>query len=408
MVGKLGTLPLAAVALSHSIFVIFMVFGIGVTFGITPLVANADGMKKTHLPGKLLHHGFYVYLGISVILFGLLLLIIPLLPYFKQEAELIPVTTPYYTILSASIIPMMMFMAFKQFAEGLSDTRMAMMVSIGCNLVNVSLNYLFIFGAFGFPELGLNGAGWATLIARTLMFLVMWQYVVKNKRFAGFAISLRPGQFTKKVIRKLLAIGLPSGLQYIFEVSAFSLAAIFAGILGAKALASHQIAINLAAVSYMAATGLGAAATVRIGNQLGRGDMVNLRMAARSLFNMTIIWMTFTGLILLLFRKTLVGFYSEDPEVLILAGNMLIIAVFFQLSDGLQAVGLGALRGFTDVKIPTIITFIAYWLFTLPMAYLLSQYTPAGAMGIWYALASGLTISAVLLLLRFRKLAIGF
>jgi multidrug resistance protein, MATE family len=222
------------------------------------------------------------------------------------------------------------------------------------------------------------------------------------------SFSILNFQFRKVVVQKLLNIGIPSGLQYIFEVSAFSLAAIFAGMLGAKALAAHQIAINLASISYMAATGLGAAAAVRVGNQLGRKDPKNLLIASKSIFSLTIIWMSFTGIILYLFRFQLTSFYNDDPEVLNLAASMLIVAVFFQLSDGLQAVTLGALRGFTDVRIPTVITFVSYWVLTLPCAYLVSQFTSVGAMGIWYALAGGLTISAALLIYRFRKLLVRF
>jgi MATE family multidrug resistance protein len=408
MVGQLGTLPLAAVALGNSIFAIFMVFGLGVTFGLTPLVANADGMGKKNLPTKLLHHSWFVNLGVSLILFLILIGIIPLLPYMGQDKSLLPLATPYYIILSSSLIPLMLFMTFKQYAEGLSDTRTAMFVSIGCNLLNVALNYLLIFGKFGMPELGLNGAGVATVIARWAMFFVMWWYVVKGAKKIRTSFSVLNFQFRKVVVQKLLSIGIPSGLQYIFEVSAFSLAAIFAGMLGAKALAAHQIAINLASISYMAATGLGAAAAVRVGNQLGRKDPVNLKMASKSIFSMTVIWMCFAGIILFLFRFKLTGFYNDDPEVLSLAASMLIVAVFFQLSDGLQAVTLGALRGFTDVRIPTLITFVAYWVLTLPCAYLVSQFTSAGAMGIWYSLAGGLTISAALLMYRFRKLLLRF
>ncbi len=404
MVGQLGTLPLAAVALGNSIFAIFMVFGLGVTFGITPLVANADGMGKKHLPGRLLHDSWFVNLGVSLLLFLVLLSIIPLLPLLGQDREVLPLAIPYYIILSSSLIPLMLFMTFKQYAEGLSDTRTAMFVSVGCNLLNVLLNYLLIFGKFGFPELGMNGAGWATVIARWIMFFVMWWYIVKAAKKIRTPFSVLNFRFSKVLVKKLLSIGLPSGLQYIFEVSAFSLAAIFAGMLGAKALAAHQIAINLASISYMAATGLGAAAAVRVGNQLGRRDPVNLVMASKSIFSMTVIWMSFAGILLFFFRYTFTGFYTDDLEVQSLAAAMLIVAVFFQLSDGLQAVALGALRGFTDVRIPTIITFVAYWILTLPCAYLISQYTPVGAMGIWYSLAGGLTISAGFLLFRFRKL----
>jgi multidrug resistance protein, MATE family len=171
--------------------------------------------------------------------------------------------------------------------------------------------------------------------------------------------------------------------------------------LGAKALAAHQIAINIASVSYMAVTGLGAAGAVRVGNQLGKRDARNLRMASTTIFRMAAIWMGFAGVVIFIFRESLAGFYTDDPEVLALAMSMLLIAVVFQLSDGMQAVALGALRGFTDVRVPTFITFVAYWLITLPAAYLLSQHTALGAIGIWVALASGLTISAIWLMLRF-------
>lgn len=401
MVGKLGTLPLAAVALANSIFVVFMVFGVGVTFGITPLVSNADGQGKTNLPKRLLQQGLLVYTSLGAVLFLLLLAVIPLMPYFGQDPALIPITRPYYIILSSSILPLLLFMAFKQYAEGFADTRFAMYISVGANLLNVLLNYLLIFGQWGFPELGLNGAGWATLIARVLMFVVMAFYVLYK-----WPLRTLPKGINRVLVRKLLAIGIPTGLQSIFEVGAFAVAALFAGMLSAEALAAHQIAINLASISYMAATGLGAAAAVRVSNQLGRQDPDNLRAAARSLFSLTVIFMIFAGAVLFVFRDTLVGFYNDNPLVLNLAANMLVVAVVFQLSDGLQAVGLGALRGFTDVRLPTIITFVAYWVFTIPLAYVLSQYTSMGAMGIWYALALGLTISALLLHVRFRRLLI--
>lgn len=404
MVGQLGTLPLAAAALANSLFAIFMVFGIGVAFGITPLVANADGKKGMHLPAVILHHGFWLILALSVLLFLIIVIMGPLLHFMDQDPGVVTLTLPYLNIISASVIPLLTFVAFKQFAEGLSDTRMAMLVSVGCNLLNVFLNYLLIYGNWGFPELGLNGAGWATLIARILMMAGIWWYVMKHPRFAPFNLALFHRKIRVKVARRILDLGIPSGLQYVFEVGAFSLAAIFAGMISAVALAAHHIAINIASVSYMAATGLGAAASVRVGNQMGRRDPFNMRRATNTLFVMTLLWMGFAGLVILFFRNDLAGFYSNDPEVLMLAGHMLIVVVLFQLSDGLQAVGLGALRGFQDVRIPTAITFVAYWLVTLPVAFILSQYTKIGVMGIWYALAGGLTISALLLVNRFYRL----
>jgi multidrug resistance protein, MATE family len=401
MVGQLGTLPLAAAALANSIFSVFMVFGIGMAYGITPLIANADGKRRLHLQKRILHHGFWMNLAAGLLIFGLVTAFVPMLGYMGQDEGVIPLAGSYLFIISSSVIPLMMFLSFKQFAEGLSQTSVAMFIIIVCNLINIGLNYLLIYGKMGFPALGLNGAGWATLISRLLMFAMMYAYVMYHKRFAPYLLHLFSFKFNMKVVRRILQVGIPSGLQYIFEVSAFSLAAVFAGLLGANAIAAHYIAINIASVSYMAATGLGAAATVRVGNQVGRKDASNLHMAARSLFIMTIAWMAFAGVVILIFRKQLAAFYSNDPEVLAIAAPMLIVVVLFQLSDGLQATGLGALRGFTDVKIPTMITFVTYWVITLPAAYCLSQYTSMEVMGIWYALAGGLTISAVLLLSRF-------
>jgi len=402
MVGQLGTIPLAAAAFANSIFIVVLVFGMGVAYGITPLVATAAGMNRKHIQGVLLRQSFYLNIIVSVALTAIMLGSLPIFPYLGQDKEVIDQARNYYIILSATVLPIMLYLAFKQFAEGLSDTRNAMIISIACNIANVIFNYALIYGQWGFPRLELEGAGIATFIARVLMLALMAYYVLNAKKFNKYQLTLQFQKARKKVLKKVLSIGLPTGLQYLFEVSAFSVAAILAGMISAEALAAHQIAINIASVTYMAASGLGAAATVRVGNQAGAGDYNNLKMASGSIFRLSIGWMAFAGIIIFLFKKELAGFYSDDPVVLELAVKMLIVTVFFQLSDGVQVVALGALRGFTDVKIPTIITFIAYWVVALPVAYVLSQMMDYGALGIWYALAGGLTISAVLLVLRFN------
>lgn len=408
MVGQLGTHPLAAVALANSIVTVFMLFGIGAAFGLTPLVANADGKGRKLLQGSLFFHGFYTHLLLGIGLFALSAGMIPFLGLLGQDPEVVAATGPYMLLIALSIVPFMGFLSLKQFAEGLSQTKVAMAVSIVCNLINVGLNYIFIFGKLGMEPMGLIGAGYATLISRTLMAFGMAWYVFRHKRFSPYGLRLFGNKFRRKVARRILQVGLPTGLQLIFEVSAFSLAAVFAGMIGAEALAAHQIAINIASVSYMAVTGLGAAATVRIGNQIGKRDPENLRAASVTIFKMAVIWMGFTGLIIYFFRGALAGFYTDEPAVLALAAKMLLIAVVFQLSDGIQAVALGALRGFTDVRIPTAVTFVAYWLLTLPAAYLFAHHSPLGAVGIWYALAGGLTVSAVWLTLRFGGLVRAF
>lgn len=402
MVGQLGTIPLAAAGFANSIFIVVLVFGMGLAYGLTPIVATAAGMNRKHIQGVLLRQSFYLNVLVALGLTGIMLATIPVFPFLGQEQEVLNQSKNYYLILSATILPIMLYLSFKQFAEGLADTRTAMVISILCNLANIGLNYLLIYGHFGMPEMGLEGAGIATFIARVLMLFLMAHYVLNADKFDRYHLSLKFHKARKKVLRKLLSVGIPTGLQYLFEVSAFSVAAILAGMISAEALAAHQIAINIASVTYMAASGLGAAATVRVGNQAGAGDLKNLKLAAKSIFTLSVGWMAFAGLAIFLFKEDLAGFYSNDPYVLDLAVKMLIVTVFFQLSDGIQVVALGALRGFTDVKIPTIITFVSYWIIALPIAYLLSQKLSYGALGIWYALAGGLTISAILLVIRFR------
>jgi len=402
MVGQLGTIPLAAAAFANSIFIVVLVFGMGLAYGLTPLVATAAGMNRKHIQGVLLRQSFYLNILVALALTGIMLGSIPIFPFLGQEQEVIEQAKNYYLILSATILPIMLYLAFKQFAEGLADTKNAMIISIACNIVNVGLNYILIYGHMGFPRLELEGAGIATFIARVLMLVLMAYYVLKAKKFNVYQLSLKFQKARKKVLRKILSVGVPTGLQYLFEISAFSIAAILAGMISAEALAAHQIAINIASVTYMAASGLGAAATVRVGNQVGVGDSKNLKLASGSIFRLSIGWMAFAGLIIFLFKEELAGFYSNDPAVLELAVKMLIVTVFFQLSDGVQVVALGALRGFTDVKIPTLITFVSYWVIALPAAYIMSQLMEIGALGIWYALAGGLTISAFLLVIRYN------
>jgi len=307
----------------------------------------------------------------------------------------------YFLIIVISYLPLMSFQCFRMLAEGLSDTKRAMYITLVCNGLNILLNALLIYGYLGFPQLGIYGAAIATLIARILMMIWMAFYVLKDKRFSFLEINLNPRKAEIFRMRKILSLGVPTGLQYIFESTAFSIAAIFAGWISATALASHQIAISLASVSYIVATGIGAAAVVRVGNQLGERNFRQLKLVANSLFLMTVVWMSLCGVILFLGRYYLPALFSTDLEVIQLTSGLILIAVLFQLSDGLQVFALGALRGLKDVKIPTMLTFVAYWLIALPLAWFFGIYLDLGAEGIWYGLAGGLTMAAILLNWRF-------
>lgn len=402
MVGALGTVPLAAGAFANSVFVVPMVFGIGLAFGMTTPVANADGEKKPEKARSFLKHGIYLNTSIAFLIFLLLLVLENYLQYMGQEPEVLSVAKGYYRIISFSLVPLLTFLTFKQFAEGLSDTRMAMLISVGANLINIGLNYLLIYGHWGFPALGLEGAGIATLIARLLMAFSMALYVFRKPAFKVYTAGIKWAETQWTHFKVLLDIGVPSGLQFIFEVSAFAIAAVMAGWINAEALAAHQIAISLASVSYMAASGIGAAANVRVSNQLGAGNIPAMRSAAHTNFVLMLILMVFFGMVFFFGRNLLPTFYSSDPAVIALAGQLLIVAVAFQLFDGMQVAVLAALRGLSETRIPTIIVMISYWLIALGTSYYMGFSLNLGALGIWYGLAVGLIVASCLLTWRFE------
>jgi MATE family multidrug resistance protein len=405
MVGRTGTLPLAAASLGNSIFTIFMVLGIGISLGITPLIAAADGRKNRRRISLLLINGVLVCTVVGVLLFLLGFSFSPFLYYLNQPNQVVRLAIPYLNILFFSLIPLMIFQGFRQFAEGLSLTRQSMYISILANVVNFFLNYLLVFGNWGFPKMGLNGAALATLISRIMMAIVMGLYVWQAPRFAEYRHKNYTKIFSFKHMRRIGQLGFPIAVQMIFEMSAFSFSAIMIGWLGASQLAAHQIAINIAAVTYMMASGLATATTIRISNELGRGRYQQMRQAGLSSIIMALLFMSVMALLLVLGKTWIPQWYVTDASVIQMASGLLIIAALFQLSDGLQVVGLGALRGLEDVKIPGAISLLAYWVVGLPTGYLLCFKLNLGVNGIWLGLLTGLTIAAVLLFFRFKKLS---
>jgi MATE family multidrug resistance protein len=394
MVGRVGVIPLAAATFAGTIYHILILFGIGVSYAITPLVASTDE-SDFERKSRLLQNALILNIAVSIVLFLISILAFPFLGYFGQEEQVAIAAGPYLIIASSSLIPLMIFQTFRQYSEGLSNTFSPMVISIIANLLNVGFNYILIFGHLGFPALGLNGAGYATLIARVIMAFLMFWALRKSFNFKKVAISWER-------MREMLRIGIPSGLQYVFEVGAFAFAAIMVGWIGASELAAHQIALNISAITYMSATGIAAAATVRIGNQVRAKDLINLKVAGISCFTLVAIFMAACGVIFIIFNYELVSLYIEDEQVRVLSATLLIIAAAFQVSDGLQAVGLGVLRGLTDVKVPTLVTFIAYWLISIPLGYILGFIFDLGIHGVWYALLTGLSIAAVLHIYRFN------
>ncbi len=405
MVGRVGETSIAAASLANGLFFFIFVIGIGISFAITPLVAESHGENDMKGICRWLKNANLLNILVSIVLVGLLMILIQYIDQMNQPESVVVLTKPYLYTIGVSIIPVMFFQTYKQFTEGMSDTRTAMYISLLSNSLNVGLNYILIFGKLGFPEMGLFGAGIATLISRIFMAVAFYRYFKLSNRYATINRMYQYASISKGVLRKLFKLGFPTGLQFSFEVSAFAGASIMAGWLSVQAMAAHQIALNLASISWMMATGLGAAATIRIGNHLGRKDYLNLSRVGNSSYILVSILMATSGIIFWLFRYQLTAFYVSEPVVINLAASLLLVAVFFQLSDGIQVVGLGLLRGLQDVNKPAIISFIAYWGIGLPVGYYLGFNLDLGVQGIWVGLLCGLTASAIMLGARFRILA---
>ncbi|WP_341350723.1 MATE family efflux transporter [Sabulibacter ruber] len=403
MAGRIGTAQLAAASLGNSIFTITLVFGLGISYSITPLVARADGRKNHTRIALVLLNGLFLNMGMGILLFLAFWGLSPMIAYLNQPEEVVRLAIPYVNILFLSMVPLMIFQAFKQFAEGLSLTKQSMYISILANLVNVALNYVLIYGKFGLPALGLNGAAWATLISRVLMAIMMGTFVLTARRFTRYRKYLRWQSISWTHMTRMFKIGFPISLQMIFEMGAFSFSAVMIGWVGARDLAAHQIALNVASVTYMMASGISSAATIRVGKLRGAGDTHGVHIAGYSSLVMGALFMATSALLIILCKDLIPALYVKDVAVQQLAAKLLIIAAIFQLSDGVQVVGLGALRGLEDVRVPSMISLFSYWLIALPIGYALGFVVNLAATGIWLGLFTGLTIAAILLFFRFRK-----
>ncbi|MDA9907030.1 MATE family efflux transporter [Flavobacteriaceae bacterium] len=414
MVGQLGTAELAAVSLANSFMFIAMSLGIGFSTAITPLVAKADGEGNFQYGKSTFKHGFFLCVILSFLLFLGVFLSKPILYLMQQPQEVVELAIPYLNLVAASLIPLIVFQSFKQFSDGMSMTKYPMIATLIANIINVVLNYLFIFGKFGFPELGVVGAAIGTLVSRIIMVFYLWFLLLRNNKTRPYLLDLNFLNLSKEMIKKLFNLGFPSAMQMFFEVAIFTAAIWLSGILGKNPQAANQIALNLSSMTFMIAMGLSVVATIRVGNQMGLNKYVELRRIAFSIFLIAILFAIIFASLFLIFNDILPKLYLDfdDPlkifdnyEVLEIAKTLLIIAAIFQISDTIQVIALGALRGMQDVLIPTLITFISYWVIGFPISYYLSMYTEYKSTGIWIGLLAGLTASGLLLFIRFNHLS---
>lgn len=396
-----GTISLAAVSLVHSVFMVVLVIGLGIAYGVTPLIAQENGKSNYRECAKLLSNSLWLNLIAAILLFLLVYYGSMFAMYHvDQDPRVVETAKPYLLLLGISILPLMIFQTFKQFAEGLGFTKQAMNITIWGNLLNLILAVILVKGMFGIPPMGVKGIGIATLIDRVLMMIVMVWYVLKSKNFKTYIQHFSVLFIELPKIYRVVKIGVPVAMQYIFEIGAFAVAALMVGKIGAMEQAAHQTAITFVAMTYMMAGGIASAATIKVGNSFGNLNYFRIQKFAQVSYHLVILFMLFFAIIFTLFNQYLPYIITSDPAVVPLAAQLLIIAGVFQLFDGTQVVGLGTLRGMGDVTIPTFITFFAYWIVGLPVAYLLGIQLNLGVKGIWYGLTLGLFTSSILLYFR--------
>lgn len=407
MIGQVGKVPLAASAMAGNIFGIFYIVGIGLFQPLSVLIARGEGAGRPDDCAAFLKHGMALAFAFSFLEMVLLTGLGFFLDRLGQPPEVIAEARAYYFIVVASMLPTFVFQVLRQYCEALHRPWLPMYFMLGAVVFNAFANWVLIYGKFGLPAMGLAGAGWATLAGRFLAAALLWAYLVRARRHDstwphGHWLALEAARF-----REMIRLGVPAAGQLLFEGGAFTAAAIMMGWLGTAPLAAHQIALTIAATTFMFMLGIATAVSIRVGQATGAGDQHRLRAIGFSGLGLCVSGMAAFGLLLFFFSTELARQFVEDPEVVALASQLIVISALFQVFDGAQVVGSGMLRGLSDIKIPTLITFTAYWLIALPGGYLWGVHWQGGAAAIWTFLAIGLACAAVFFAFRFARLTRG-
>jgi MATE family multidrug resistance protein len=395
-IGRVGTVELAAAAFTHGIFGLFYIVGIGLLLPVGVFTARDHGAGDDAGCAAWLKHGRAMAVVVGLAAFGLLAVLSTQLHRFGQPPEVVAVMKPFYLLIAVSLIPTLYFQVQRQYLDALGRPWVGTSIMLADIGLNAGLNWMFIWGNLGAPALGLTGSGLATLIARTVAVACIALWLRREPSAAG--------GFERARFREMLQLGVPAGGSLLFESGAFAAAALMMGWLGATALAAHQIALSCAALTFMVPLGLSMAASIRLSKALGGGQRDTLRAIGFGVLGLSGVVMLTFAVVFMTGGTLLARGFTADAAVITLAAQLLVVAAFFQLFDGTQVVASGALRGLTDVKVPTVITFVAYWLVSLPLGYVLAFHTRLGPVGIWIGLASGLACAAVLLAWRFHRL----
>lgn len=413
MVGNLGSTELAAVSLGNSFIFIGMSLGIGFSTAITPLVAEADAEKDEDKIRTIFHHGLLLCTILGIVVCFLIILSKPIMRLMNQPTAVVELAGPYIDWVAFSLIPVIIFQGYKQFADGLSHTKYSMYAIYLANVVHVFFNYVLIYGVWGFPKLGIVGAALGTVISRIMMVVFLHYILQKQEALQGYFKNFSFDEIRKSILKGIINLGFPSAMQMLFEVALFTAAIWLSGTLGKNSQAANQIALTLSSSTFMIAMGISVAAMIRVSHSKGMKDFKQLIITARSIFLLTVILETVFALVFIIFHNYLPHLFLnmsdasqalDNKEIIIIASKLLLVAAVFQISDGIQVVVLGALRGLQDVKIPMYITFVAYWVIGFPTSFYLGKYTDLKAVGVWIGLLAGLSAAALFLYIRFARM----
>lgn len=402
--GQLGKTEQAAGILSNNLFIILLVFSIGMSYVLTPAVTEAHTQHNDEQKAALFKNSLFINVLVSTVLFVVLFFMSPLLGYMQQPADVVELAKPFFNVLTFSIIPVCLFFVGKQYTEGLGNTKAAMYVSVIGNLLNIILNYALIYGKFGLPALGYMGSCWATFIARVFMGVGFLVFLFHHPSVNSFSKYYKKTKLSLLHLWPLFKDGLASALQFTFEVTAFAIAGLLSGVFGKEALDAHGIALSMAAFTYMFASGISSATTIRVGTFYNHNDFKSLKTAVVVSYKAVIVTMTVMAILFISLNTVLPAIFSNDAEIILIASKLLLFAAFFQLFDGTQVVAVGVLRGLDDYKYPTTIAFIGYWLLALPLCYVFGFLLHYNVYGIWFGLSIGLGFVAVALYFRIKTL----
>ncbi len=402
MVGQLGATSLAAVAFAGSVSMNVLMFGMGIAMALTPLTGQGFARGEHRKISMLFQNSLALNTVIGLIMISVLFLLLPLLDHFGQPKDVIEACKPYYIIISISFLPSLIFLTFKQFLEGIGNTKNAMIITIFANVLNIILNYILIYGKFGAPTLGITGAGLATLIAKTIMPIAFFTLIFFHKKYRKYFLFFTWKNMTFHTQKIILRLGMPISGQMFLEFASLLFITIMMGWVGKTTLAGYHIVITIVGTTFLMASGLGSATTVLISQEYGRKNIGEIRKHFKAGYQITLLIMSFFALIFIIFGKPIASIFSPDQEVVAIAAQFFIVAGFFQLIDGSQVLFLGALRGLNDVAKPMKYAFISYTLVAIPFAYICGFVFKLGSWSIFAGFSAGLLTAAILYYKRFN------